>query len=177
MGCQQLYQLTLDDSATPSFISFTKPFYGSLSDIRCFIEALEQDEDHKENYKELTEAFRAYESGSTDVKHHAAYQEIQLLKPVKVLASRTTNLKDYRWTHMNVWDCPYELRCEELIAEQTWIEQEGTYLRCLRAKFRKLEFLSSFDQQWRDLNDGFWGYLHMLDYDEPYVFQRLWVIE
>lgn len=177
MDGEQFYELTLDDCATPSFISGAKPFYGRLSDIRSFVTVLEQDERCKENHEHLIGAFKAFESGDTETEHYAAYQKVRLLTPIKVLTSRTTTFPNHRWTHMNVWDCPYELRCEELIAEQMWIEREGSYLRCLRAKFKKLEYLSNFEKRWRDLIDGFWGYPHMLEYQEPYVVLRLWVAE
>ena len=44
MDGEQFYELTLDDCATPSFISGAKSFFGRLSDIRSFVTALEQDE-------------------------------------------------------------------------------------------------------------------------------------
>ena len=44
MADEQFYQLRLDDCATPSFVSFDKPYYGPLEEIRDFVNALEQDE-------------------------------------------------------------------------------------------------------------------------------------
>lgn len=174
---EQFYELRLDDYATPSFVSFDKPFYGTMEDIQGFVAALEQDEECRDRHEELISAFHAYENGNHDVKHHAAYQKIPLLIPVNVLERRTTTLQKYEWTHMNIWDCPYDLRCEELQAEQAWIAVHNGYARCLRARFKNLELQSIVNDDWRVFNDGFWGYAHMLEYDEPYVYNRLMVTE
>ena len=78
---------------------------------------------------------------------------------------------------MNIWECPYELRCQELQVEQAWIEAENLYVRCVRARFKNLELQSIINDDWGALNDGFWGYPHILEYEEPYVYNRLMVIE
>ena len=64
MDGEQFYELTLNDCATPSFISGAKSFFGRLSDIRSFVTALEQDERCKENHEQLISAFKAFESGA-----------------------------------------------------------------------------------------------------------------
>ena len=174
---EQFYQLRLDDCATPGFVSFDKPYYGTLEEIRGFIAALEQDEQCRENHANLIAAFHAYESGNHDAKHYAAFQEIPLLIPVDVLMRRVERLHDYAWTHMNIWECPYYLRCRELEAEQVWIETEKCCVRCLRTRFKNLELKSIVGDEWRPLNSGFWGYPHMLEYEEPYVYSRLLVSE
>ena len=177
MASEQLYQLRLDDCATPSFVSFDKPYYGTLEEIRDFVAALEQDEECREGEESLITAFHAYEAGKHGATHYAAYQEIPLLIPVSILTRKTVILREYAWTHMNIWNCPYELRCEELEAGQVWIETEKGCVRCLRAKFKNLELKSVIRNDWRPLNSGFWGYPHMLEYEEPYVYNRLLVSE
>lgn len=177
MTIDTLYQLRLTDCATPSFISFDKPFYGSLEEIRGFIAALEQDEDCRERCEALIAAFCSYEAGNHAVTHNVAFRELPLLRPVHVLEQRSITLREYAWTHMNIWECPYYLRCEELEAEQAWIVTANSYVRCVRARFRNLEIKSIARDGWRQLNGGFWGYPHMLEYEEPYVYSRLMVAE
>ncbi len=104
MISQQFYQLRLDDCATPSFVSFDKPYYGTLDEIRGFIAALEQDEACRESDAAPIAAFHAYESGDHEAKHYAAYQELPLLIPVSVLERKTVTLREYAWTHMNIWE-------------------------------------------------------------------------
>ena len=33
------------------------------------------------------------------------------------------------------------------------------------------------NDEWSAFHDGFWGYPHILEYEEPYVYNRLMVIE
>lgn len=91
-----------------------------------------------------------------------------------VIAGRIT---DEAWTHMNIWECPYYLRCRELEAEQVWLQIEKGFVRCVRARFKDLELQSIISDEWRPFNSGFWGYPHMLEYEEPYVYSRLLVSE
>ena len=85
MNSQQLYRLELDDMATPAFTSFGKYYYGTLEQIRTFIQALEEADYLGDHSKELIVAFHAYEAGQTDVRHNVAYREVPLLVPVTVL--------------------------------------------------------------------------------------------
>ena len=177
METEQFYQLQLDDHATPAYISFSKPYYGTLEEIRAFVAALEQNEKCRNCHESLITAFHAYENGDIGAKHNVAYQEIPLLIPVKVSKRRSLTLPEHKWTHMNIWECPYELRCQELQVEQVWIEAENLYVRCVRARFKNLELQSIVNDDWGALTDGFWGYPHILEYEEPYVYNRLMVIE
>ena len=40
---EQYYRIMLNDYAKPAFVTFDKAYYGSLQQVRTFIEALEQD--------------------------------------------------------------------------------------------------------------------------------------
>ena len=54
---EQYYRIMLNDYAKPAFVTFDKAYYGSLQQVRTFIEALEQDKRTKRNHEPLIKAF------------------------------------------------------------------------------------------------------------------------
>ena len=50
---EQYYRIMLNDYAKPAFVTFDKAYYGSLQQVRTFIEALEQDKRTKRNHEPL----------------------------------------------------------------------------------------------------------------------------
>ena len=118
---EQYYCLTLDDYSAPSFTSFGKAYYGTLPQIKAFIEGLEADEKQRESKAALIAAFREYEAGNHEVTHPVAYQKIPLLEPVKLCGTVTQRLDNYQWEHLNTWRWPYKMRCDvvESKARQT----------------------------------------------------------
>lgn len=106
---EQYYRLTLDDYATPSFVSFTKDYFGTLSDIESFICAM-KDGKHDHTYKQLSSALDAYKNGENNVAHTVAYNEVPFLVPVNLLEAVSYTMPSTEWKHINVWKCPYKMR-------------------------------------------------------------------
>ena len=89
---EQYYCLHLDDYSTPAFISYGKSYYGTMEDLKAFIDTLDEAKETHERFEKLISAFRSYEAGNTAVKHNVAFQEIPLLEPVKLLGTATKRL-------------------------------------------------------------------------------------
>ena len=159
----QYYRVELDDCATVSFCSFSKSYFGTLEDIRALINALV--EKRKDSYKELVSAFRACEAGQTEVTHHAAFQEVPLLTPARLIHRETLVLENHTLEHENIWQCIYRLRCDRVETEHLWLECEGRWLRVLKAKFKGLQHEGALGG-WKNIReDMLWGFPCMLQGD------------
>lgn len=85
----------LDDYSAASFSSFSKYYFGTPDEIRALIQAMDENKRDEDGHKSLLAAFRAYESGQTDVTHNVAYQEVLFLLPAKLLHTEKVALNDY----------------------------------------------------------------------------------
>ena len=115
------YRLELDDYSAAAFTSFGKYYYGTLEDLRCFFGELAHDEKVKKQFKELLSTFQAFEEGQQDLSHSIAYRKVPFLVPAQLLHRKTVILENYKWTHINTWDRPYYMRCDEVRSEHLWL--------------------------------------------------------
>ena len=119
------YRLELDDYSAAAFTSFGKYYYGTLEDLRCFFGELAHDEKLKKQFKELLSTFQAFEEGRQDLSHSIAYRKVPFLVPVQLLHREPVTLENYKWTHINTWDRPYYMRCDEVKSEHLWLACDG----------------------------------------------------
>lgn len=173
---EQYYRITLHDYATPAFVTFDKAYYGSLQQVRGFVEALNQDERTKESQAPLIQAFHEYEGGNAEVTHPVCFHEAKLLTPVKCIGMKQFSLGPRRWDHMNFWGFPNPLRYESVDVTFYWFSETGSYCRCLTAQFQNLE-MESLNEKWYPLADVTWGHPHIVELEGTCTFNRLAVIE
>lgn len=173
---EKYYCLHLDDYSAAAFTSFGKAYYGTMEDLRAFIDALDKDEETHERFEKLIGAFRAYEAGNTAVTHSVAYQEIPLLEPVKLLGAATLRLDNYHWEHLNTWRWPYKMRCDVAETTHYWFSLDGIYCRAVKARFENLQY-DGIGGKWNALDGGFWGFPKMIMPDGHYLYNRLAVEE
>ena len=167
MSNVQYYCLELDDYSAVSFCSFGKCYFGTLEDIRAFIDSLDQEK--PDSHRELVSAFRAYEEGRTEVTHHAAFQEVPLLTPVRLIHKETLVLEDYAWDHLNTWQCTYKMRCDRVETEHLWLEYEGRGFRAMKANFKNLQHEGVLGG-WIAIGYMLWGFPCVLQGDS----ERFW---
>ena len=136
---EQYYRLTLDDYATPSFISFTKDYFGTLSDIENFISALKDDKD-EQTYKQLSAALDAFKKGENNITQTVAYNKVNFLVPVNRLKAVSYTMPSTEWEHINVWKCPYKMRFQSAEIQQFWFEINNKYIRAMKAKITDLKY-------------------------------------
>ncbi len=158
----QYYCLNLDDYSAASFTSFGKAYYGTLAQIKAFIDGLDADEKLSKSHAELIAAFREYELGNHSVTHTVAFQKIPLLQPVKLYGTMTQRLDNYQWEHLNTWQWPYTMRCDAVETQHFWFAAEGYYARCVSALFENLCY-QGLRNEWSPLNGGFWGFPHIIE--------------
>lgn len=171
MSHEQYYCLELNDCSAPSFCSFGKDYFGTMEEIRLFINAL--DKRSRDSHRELVAAFRAYEAGQKNVTHHAAFQEVPLLTPARLVHSEKLTLESYRWEHLNVWECVYEMRCERADTEHLWLDCGGSYIRAIKANFTNPQYAGDFED-WLPFNEEmFWGFPCILKVDSGHLWNVL----
>lgn len=173
---EQFYCLHLDDYSADAFTSFGKAYYGTMADIKAFIGTLGDDPGRSENYAKLIGAFREYEAGNTEVKHNAAYQEIPLLEPVKLLGKAMLRLDNYRWEHLNTWRWPYNMKCDVVDTTHYWFSLDGIYCRAVKARFENLRH-EDIGGGWIAIEDRFWGFPTMIVPEGCYLYNQLAVEE
>ena len=173
---EQYYRIMLNDYAKPAFVTFDKAYYGSLQQVRSFVEALELDERTKESQSSLIQAFHEYERGNTEVTHPVCFHEDRLLSPVKCIGTKQFSLGPRQWDHINIWGFPNPLRYESVDVTFYWFSEKDSYCRCLTAQFQNLE-MESLNGKWHPLADATWGHPHMVELEDACTFNRLAVVE
>ena len=151
------YRLELDDYSAAAFTSFGKYYYGTLDEIRDFIDELCSNEDFGDRFVELILAFYAFEAGQHDVKHNVAYRDVPLLVPVRLLYKEKITLDNYAWEHLNTWRWPYAMRCEKVESEHFWFACDREYFRATKAVFTNLQYAGAIGQ-WKDVGNMLWGF-------------------
>lgn len=168
MSCPQYFQMELDDMAAPSFVSFGKYYFGTMEEIADFVCALED----KQLSPDLVAAFRAYKNGEYNIRHPVANRYVPLLKPARLLHEETRTLENFFWVHINVWDAPYALECNNVETRNVWLECGGIHFRALYARFTGLK-VSGATALWRPVGHSLCGYPEMLHYEQPVLYNRL----
>ena len=151
------YAFCLDDPAVPAFCSFSKLYFGTEADLLEVAGNLEK----YGNYPETAAGIRSFFAGNTGVTHVIAYKEIPVLQPVEMLDSSEMMIGPYQWTHMNTWDCPYDLRFDSAIISQLLLRYDGKVLRCIRARFNGLAYLAYADR-WNPIGGTIFGHPSVL---------------
>ena len=151
------YAFCLDDPAVPAFCSFSKLYFGTETDLLEVAGNLEK----YGNYPETAAGIRSYFAGNTGVTHVIAYKEIPVIQPAEVLDSSKMQIGPYQWTHMNTWDCPYDLRFDSAIVSQLLLRYDGKVLRCIRARFSGLAYLA-FADRWNPIGGTIFGHPSVL---------------
>jgi len=170
------YQLLLDDYAAPSCTSFNKDYYGTLQELYGFFKAMKEDEKTAEQQEYILSVYDKYLAGNKTINHNVAYQEVPFLIPAKVLGTEKSVFTDYSWDHFNTWNCLYRMKCEKAESTHIWVSCNGKYARCIQTKFTNLLYESPTGR-WVSHDGWMLGFPHQLEYDPPYTFSRLFVVE
>ena len=153
----EYYAICLDDPAVPAFCSFPKLYIGSEEDLLTLAANLDRDG----VYAGTAAGIRSYFAGNTGVTHIIALAEIPVIQPVEVLDISELHLGARQWTHMNTWDCPYDLRFDSASVSQILVRHEGKILRCIRARFNGLTYLA-FAGRWMPIGGTIFGHYSVL---------------
>ena len=149
------YRLLLDDYSAASFTSFSKNYYGTLTQLEDFFNYLKSDK--KTADRDVVKAYERYLAGEKDVTHNVAYRQVPFLTPVEVLGEKSHTMENFAWEHLNTWRWPYDMRFDRAECRHLWICCEDEYVRCISAKFRNLQY-EQFDGKYDSLGGMIWGY-------------------
>ena len=151
------YAICLDAPGVPPFCSFPKQYIGSQEDLLKLSDNLDRDG----AYPKTAAGIRSYFAGNTGVTHVIALAEIPVIKPVEVLDISELHLGERQWTHMNTWDCPYDMRFDSADVSQIIVRHEDKILRCIRARFNGLAYLA-FAERWMPIGGTIFGHYSVL---------------
>lgn len=184
MKNEQYYSVALEDFATVSFVSGTKNYFGTLPEIEKFINSLKTDPKKSDEifFSKTVSAFEEFKSGNENASHYAGNGEVRLLTAAAVYDSMSYTLPAMEWEHLNIYKSPYKMRFTSAEIEHIWFEADGNFYRTMTAKLTGLEHdcrLAEDDpEQWKPFdNKSFWGYPHIIEFEEPYTFNALAVPE
>ena len=157
METNDFYGVRLNNYFSPSFCSSYKMYFGTLNDIKVFIESLECSE---QNFM-IRNAFKRYLLGETNVTHEAAYVQQKLIEDVELIAECKVKLGQTAWKFLNVWYRPQYMEFDSAVVKTALIKYEDRYFRVIKASVRGLRTSPEVNrpkEQWIELSYGFWGH-------------------
>lgn len=149
---EKYYVFQLDDPATPGFCSFNKLYVGTEETLKAVASNLEK----SGSYPETARALRDYFKGNHSAEHRIAYRTQKVLVPIKIESEHKKFFENKKWTHINIWGFPYEMKCDSALIHQIVFNYDGNTYRCVRAWLKNLCY-ESVGGNWNPLNEGFWG--------------------
>lgn len=159
-GKKIVYGINLNDYFTASFCSSTKTYFGSLDEIKSFVDMLEDEE-----YKDTKEAFKRFLDGDTEATHYIAYHQHRLIEKAEVLAEEEIELGKTSWEFLNLWRWPQYMEINSGTVRLMLIKYKNTYFRAVKASVSGLRTSVEEDRpkdKWLNLCGGFWGHPCML---------------
>lgn len=176
MANNDVFMLQLLDYSCPSYTTFSKRYFGTLSDISDFVSSLKNDDEMEDGFNNLIATFEEYSKGNTSVLYTVAYTKVPFLTATELLGSYSHKLDNYKWTHLNTWRWEYFMRFREADLEHIWLSLNETYIRAIRGKFKDLQY-SAIEDEWQDIGSVFWGFPHTIEANKPFVYNRFFVVE
>lgn len=157
---ERYFAITLYDYFSPSFVSRVKRYYGTLAQIKAFVDSLDY-----EKHQSTIDAFRAYLEGNIEATHFADYTERKLLEPVTFIKQSFVYQIEKEWNFKNVWGCIYKMRSDSVHANAILIKDGEQYIRCICPVLEKPCYNSELhaENEWHPI-DGLWGHPGILSF-------------
>ena len=151
------YGIRLNNYFSPSFCSSHKMYFGTLDDIKAFIESMGSDE---QSFR-IRNAFERYLSRETNAKHEVAYVQEKFVEDVELIAEYEVMLGRTAWEFLNVWHYTQYMEIDSAAVKMALIKCEDRYLRVIKVSSRGLRTCADINrpkEKWLELSDGFWGH-------------------
>ncbi len=172
----RLYRLELDDYSCPSFVSSSKSYFGTREQLKGFFDTIRSDKETAECCSDILSMFDRFLLGEKNLTHLVAFREVPFLVYAKVLGTATSELNDYKWEHLNTWDCPYYLKCKKADNTHIWVSCHGKYFRCILTEFTDIEYSIDEGIAYNSLG-GTWGHPGQIQVTRGNLHNQLYVIE
>ena len=174
------YGVRLNNYFLPSSCSNHKMYFGTLNDIKVFVENIGR----SEQACMTKNAFKRYLSGETDATHEVAYIQQKLIENVELIAEGEVRLDHAAWEFLNVWYQPQYMEIDSAVVKMALIKYREQYLRVIKASVRGLRTcadINRLEEEWIALSDGFWGHPGVLtsikDAETYMVYSNLYMKE
>ena len=154
---KNFYGVRLNNYFSPSFCSSHKVYFGTLNDIKTFIESMGS----SEQSSMISNSFERYLSGDTNATHEVAYVQQKLIENVELIAEGEVKLDHAAWEFLNVWYHPQYMVIDSAVLKTALIKYEEQYLRVIKVSVRGLRTcadINRHEEEWIALSDGFWGH-------------------
>ena len=151
------YGIRLNNYFSPSFSSSHKMYFGTLDDIKAFIESMRSGEQSLM----MRNVFERYLSGESNATHEVAYVQEKLIEDVELIAKGKVKLGPTAWEFLNVWYSPQYMEFDSAVVKTALIKYEDQYSRVIKASVRGLRTSPDVNrpkEQWIELSYGFWGH-------------------
>ena len=149
---RDVFGVELPDYAMPGFCSGSKLYFGSIDDIASFRSALYSDDRCKPEDMEFMSA--------------------------KLYGAKYSSQAAGKCEHTNVWGFPYFAWWDRLESVHLWIRYKDRFLRCVRVRMTNLRIDTNEDASASySPGEQLWGYPHILEYRQPYHFNRMYEVE
>ena len=129
MDKKDFYEVRLNNYFSPSFCSSHKVYFGTLSDIKTFIESTGS----SEQSCMIRNTFKRYLSGETNVTHEIAYIQQKLIEDVELIAEGEAKLGHTACEFLNVWYHTQYMEMDSAVVRMVLIKYEERYLRAIKA--------------------------------------------
>lgn len=166
------YAINFKDCAMPAFCTFTHVYFGTQSELMQVASNLEKDNISPETSKAIIDYF----NGDTSATHTVAFWKYNVLTPVEVLAEQEFILENHKWTHINIWGFPYEMKSDFIKAHQLIFKYENKIYRTIKGRFKNLCY-DGIDN-WVPVKGTFWGNkfllnVEYLDNGDDFIFSNI----
>ena len=172
--------IRLNNYFSPSFCSNHKMYFGTMDDIKTFIEIMGS----SEQSGMIRNIFERYLSGDTDATHEVAYIQQKLIENVELIAEGEVKLDHAAWEFLNVWYYPQFMEIDSAVVKTALIKYEQQYFRVIKVSVRGLRTCADINrlkEEWIALSDGFWGHPGVLsstkDGETYMVYSNLYIKE
>ena len=180
MNKKDFYGIRLNNYFSPSFCSNHKMYFGTMDDIKTFIEIMGS----SEQCCMIRNSFERYLSGDTDATHEVAYIQQKLIENVELIAEGEVRLDHAAWDFLNVWYHAQYMEMDSAVIKIALIKYKEQYLRVIKASVRGLRTcadINRLEEEWIALSDGFWGHPGILsstkDGETYMVYSNLYIKE
>lgn len=133
---EQYYALQLWDATKLGITPFEKTYIGTEKEIL----EIAKDMEKEKKYPDTVIAIKKYFAGDKTATHLIAFEKVPVLTPIIVKTERVLSLDRYEWVHKNDWALAENLKCDGVEASQIIVKYQGKYLRCIRARFKNLQY-------------------------------------
>ena len=151
------YGVRLNNYFLPSSCSNHKMYFGTLNDIKVFVENIGR----SEQACMTVNAFKRYLSGEADATHEVAYIQQKLIENIELIAEGELKLGHTAWEFLNVWYHAQYMEMDSAVIKIALIKYKEQYLRVIKASVRGLRTcadINRLEEEWIALSDGFWGH-------------------